>query len=349
MHPEIATTLVLTNSQEAVDGYSTVSSNVFEGYKHFGTRSSIRNIRPSIHNLKSLYFSSLGYFGVLFDVPVLASYIARHRIKTLVCACEHYAVVAYLLSFVFKLNYIVIAHGTYGNVLPRKHMLFRKAFERAKVVVCVSQYTKAKVASVCDANVETIGNGIDKDKFKYDPNVEKTNSILFVGNAKKRKGLKELLDALLRLPEETLSKFQLKIVGMTQEEFANFAGRNGVRISAEVLCFRFIEIDELVKLYQSSFLNVLVSQEEDGHFEGFGLVHAEAISCGTFTIGALNSGNVDVISADNGLLVDPLDTKALSAAIEQLLNDEKVPMPQDRAAILGWDQVKQRYEQTIFA
>ena len=68
-----------------------------------------------------------------------------------------------------------------------------------------------------------------------------------------------------------------------------------------------------------------VLSEEVCKGEGFGIVYLEANACGKPVIAGNKGGESDaVIDGLTGLLVDPMDVKAIARAIVRLLKDDKL-------------------------
>jgi phosphatidylinositol alpha-1,6-mannosyltransferase len=81
----------------------------------------------------------------------------------------------------------------------------------------------------------------------------------------------------------------------------------------------FVPDAELPDLYRLADLYVMPSTEE-----GFGIVYLEAAACGLRVVGGRGGGTADAIPDERvGVIVDPADRTALSAAIEQQLAQGK--------------------------
>lgn len=122
-----------------------------------------------------------------------------------------------------------------------------------------------------------IPNGIETDGYpcRSNPNVVK-KQILFLSRIHIKKGIELLIDAW-RILVNDYPEWNIKIVGNGEEEYINQLKTKIARSGLE----RYIEIippvfgKEKVALYQSSALFVLPSYSEN-----FGMVIAEAMSCG---------------------------------------------------------------------
>src|SRR3989304_7531145 len=109
---------------------------------------------------------------------------------------EPYSYIAYWLAKFIGKKYFGTAHGTFG-VLPFSFPFYKKYFHKrsfkgAEKIICVSNYTKRRIAEFGSYNLAVINNGINYRKFYHRGgahNAEKReNFILSVGALKYRKG-----------------------------------------------------------------------------------------------------------------------------------------------------------------
>jgi glycosyltransferase involved in cell wall biosynthesis len=129
----------------------------------------------------------------------------------------------------------------------------------------------------------------------------------------RRKGFHELIEAVAALPDEG-PPVQLLIGGDGPERSALTTQVQGALGDLGRLTGR---LPTLHTLYAASDLFVLPSR-----FEGFGLVYVEAALHGVPSIGYRAGGVPDaILDGETGLLVEPGDLRALSAAIQELRLD----------------------------
>jgi len=341
--------LFLTSSDEAEDGYAVVGKNIS---KKLASRYSVdvdifsakekRGIIFGRHRLKSLYIERLKWLAIIYDV-ICVMLIKRGAYDLIHCNVEHFAPVAMILSYFLQVPYTITAHGTYGVLLPKRFSVFKAAFKKAARLICVSSYTAGRINEAgIKAKFHVIHNGVNTGVFKRDKNVEKENMIAFVGNLKKRKGFMFLLDALKKSRQSGL-KFQLVFIGDI-----GISGESEINkiksVFPDILFTGAITVEELVHFYQRAKLNILPSGTDGDYFEGFGLVHMEAIACGTLTVGTYESGNVEVIKPGNGFLVHYGDEMKLVSIIEKIIStsDSSKLMPKDEN-IRNWGNVTKEY------
>lgn len=162
--------------------------------------------------------------------------------------------------------------------LARKQ-IYQRAVNLSKTVFTVSQFSKSRILKKlrCKKNVEVVYNSVPS-YITASPSAKKENSILFVGNIKKHKGLKTLLDAYAAAVEQGL-KSTLIIVGnkdnfrtgdeQTVKRLADFP-EDRVQFTGK------ISNERLLQLYSSALVLVQPSL-----YEGFGIPPLEAMASGT--------------------------------------------------------------------
>jgi glycosyltransferase involved in cell wall biosynthesis len=146
---------------------------------------------------------------------------------------------------------------------------------------------------------------------------------LYVGNFLPHKNLPRLLAAWAALPEALRASLRLVLAG------GDRAGRPALAAAADSLGLRervvfpgLIADADLPALYGGADLVVQPSLEE-----GFGLPALEAMACGTPVV-ASRRGALPEVVGDAGLLVEPEDERALTAALAHLLSsaDERAAL-----------------------
>jgi glycosyltransferase involved in cell wall biosynthesis len=188
-------------------------------------------------------------------------------------------------------------------------------------VIVVSETSRIDVEAAFELppeKVRTVYNGIDTEIFRPLPGVERrADKLLYVGNSEDRnKGARFFLEAINLLKDEMdfrvtfvdNEKHNLKLAPRLVNEFGlnsivDFTGR--------------VPTPELVRHYNEARVFVTSSVHE-----GFGLPLAEAMACGTPTVGTDIGAYREIVEHDrSGWLVPPRDAKALADAIRMMWND----------------------------
>jgi len=155
--------------------------------------------------------------------------------------------------------------------------------------------------------------------------------LLYVGTLQPRKNLVRLIEAWARVigdwrleigdcqienRKSKIGNWTLVIAGKRgwlYEEI--FATARKLGLEGQVLFPGYVPEEDLPALLSGATAFVLPSL-----YEGFGLPVLEAMACGTPVIAA-NISSLPEVMGDAGLLVDPLDSDALAAAMQRLVQD----------------------------
>jgi glycosyltransferase involved in cell wall biosynthesis len=140
--------------------------------------------------------------------------------------------------------------------------------------------------------------------------------ILAVGNLQPRKNLRRLIAAFAALRAARGDDCRLVLVGQPfwrQAEVAAAIDAHGLRDA--VIPTGYVPDEDLPAIYSAATVFAYPSL-----YEGFGLPPLEAMACGTPVV-AGNRSSLPEVVGEAGLLVDPLDTGALAAALARLLDD----------------------------
>jgi len=141
--------------------------------------------------------------------------------------------------------------------------------------------------------------------------------LLYVGTLQPRKNLVRLVEAwaqICNLQSAICNKLVLAGKrGWLYEEI--FATVRKLGLEGRVLFPGYVPEEDLPALLSGATAFVLPSL-----YEGFGLPVLEAMACGTPVIAA-NVSSLPEVVGDAGLLVDPLDSDALAATMQRLVQD----------------------------
>ena len=168
-------------------------------------------------------------------------------------------------------------------------------------------------------NLITVYNGIDLNKFKFFNKDIKSNELklLSVGRFNAQKDYPNLLHAIATFHESLKQKkCMLSIAGdgELRPQIEELIEHLGLKKKVTLLGRR----NDIPQLMQEADFFILPSA-----YEGFGLVVAEAMACGTFVI-ATNSGGVGEVMGDTGILIPPQNSEALAEALKEAVN--KTPL-----------------------
>ncbi|HIZ63089.1 MAG TPA: glycosyltransferase family 4 protein [Firmicutes bacterium] len=156
-----------------------------------------------------------------------------------------------------------------------KKMLLKRCMKKSVRIACVSGFTKSrcehyfpKYAGKCYVNYI----GLSEEVLNFDTSgIEKTNSIIYVGNVKPHKGLKTLIDAFHMLPK---GMYRLKIIG-EKEGFLVGMKEEDLQSDDVIFTGRLSDDQLLREIASAKFL------VQPSLYEGFGLPPLEALYLGT--------------------------------------------------------------------
>lgn len=232
--------------------------------------------------------------------------------------------------------------------------LTRRWFRKLDGKIAVSPAAVSLVSRYFAGYYNIIPNGIDYEHFRknHDPLPEfmdgRTN-ILFVGRPEKRKGLKYLLRAYIRIKQQDPNT-RLIVVGAG--DFSRYE-----RLMAPIgdVVFRsYVPYEELPRYHRSA--HIFCAPNTGNESQGYVLL--EAMAAGIPVVASNIEGFAGVITDElDGVLVKPKDSTALAAAILRLVRDpvlrrELGERGQAQAAHYSWDNIARRvlsyYERLLY-
>ena len=221
----------------------------------------------------------------------------------------------------------------------------RRIWRRARKVIALSD-ALARIASntAPDLDIEVIPNGIDTEQFSPPErrNIRTNTRLITVARLLERKGIHTILEACAK-PTELPVELQIIGTGPYEAELRELVDDLGLQ--DRVTFLGYVPNEELPRHYRRSDIFVLPSATES-----FGLVFAEAMSCG-LPIVASNVGGIPetVRHGIDGLLCPPDDPVALRKNIIELMSsaDARKDISQSqRQRILQhypWEHIAARY------
>jgi glycosyltransferase involved in cell wall biosynthesis len=210
-------------------------------------------------------------------------------------------------------------------------MMVKRFLKQMDIVVATSpNITKSSPALRRMKHVEIIPLGVDTDHFHYQGNnmrgqlVEElgrqsvdTRVVLFVGRIARYKGVRELIDAVSKLPENYCL---IVVSGDNTDEIEQYAALKN--LSHRLLIHDKVSYDDLPKYYSAADVLCMPSIDKG---EAFGLVAIEAMACGVPVITTeLGTGssyhNLDGIT---GRVIQPKSVSQLSESITEICENKE--------------------------
>jgi glycosyltransferase involved in cell wall biosynthesis len=212
---------------------------------------------------------------------------------------------------------VVTAHGRdVRNIgwLPGIGAATALVVRRATTVICVSEYLRRELETKVPSargKTEVVSSGVDLERFSVVAAPNGAPRFLCIGVLEERKNVVRLADAFARLGDGTLT----------------FAGDGSLRGALEqrpgVTLVGRVPHDEIPRLIGESHVVCQPSL-----IEPLGQALLEGMAAGRSVVGTRIGGAPEFVPADAGVLVDPLDVDALTAALRRAAD---LPRPNEAA------------------
>lgn len=240
---------------------------------------------------------------------------------------------------------IITIHDLIPHLFPQyfgewNKMMMRKVLESIDehtTPICVSEATKndlCEVTGISPERVSVVHLAASKDIFyqetdktriaktlkKYNISAD-SKHLLSVSTLEPRKNIERTIRAFLKLiQQEHINDLNLVLVGTKGWQFDGIFDeiKSNPALKERIITTGFVADEDLAALYSSAIGFVYPSL-----YEGFGLPPLEAMQCGTPVISSTKSSIPEVVG-DAGILVEPTDETAISAAMLQLYQNENL-------------------------
>lgn len=229
------------------------------------------------------------YSGVKYIYDNSSAYcpkaILKSQNKKIINSCDIFYSPNFIIPYYVKIKSYVMLHDIIFLDMPEvnknfiekklKKILIKRALKKTEVLFTASLFSKNRILHYFPKyknKIEYYYTGVD-NKFKnYISDGVKENNIVFVGNIKKNKGLKTLLEAFSKLEDDT----KLTIIG-DSSNFKNKDDEVEKYFNLPNVCFSgFLSDDEMLKIIAHAKYLVQPSL-----YEGFGLPPLEAMYLNT--------------------------------------------------------------------
>lgn len=242
------------------------------------------------------------------------------------------------------------------HLRPHRRFHIQAAFRgmtQARFIVCVSAATAREVlrrAPRLGDRLRIIHSGIapiftaETEHEPTQPRGIPGRYVLYVGSEQPRKNLDRLVSAVARVRNRVPDLSFVKVgAHQTEEGRASFlAALERENLMHATRIVERVSDVELARLYREACLTALVSLRE-----GFGFPPLEAMSCGCPAV-VSNREPLTEIAGDAAILVNPLDTASIAAAMERVICDRElreslVEQGRRRAEQFSWERAAEAY------
>lgn len=183
-----------------------------------------------------------------------------------------------------------------------------EVLETANFILPNSDSESERLKKIYTPNVRslTVTNGINPEKFPYDPNIKKDDKLIIcVGRIENRKNQLNLIKALNN------TDYKLVLIGAPSANQTQYYDQCRAIAGSNVTFLNKVPHDELLKYYQLAKVHVLASW-----FETTGLSSLEAaiMRC---NIVITAEGDTKEYFADDAFYCDPENIESIKAAVEK--------------------------------
>lgn len=226
---------------------------------------------------------------------------------------------AYFISKKLNIPFVVTEHtGPYSRILNSwlKSNISKFVFNKAAKVLVVSEHQKQELLKlgIAEDKIEVSYNPVNTDVFKISTSTQVKN-IVFVSRLDEFKGGLRTLKAYHKITEKH-PDYTLTIVG-DGEEFASiqqYISENDLK--KKVFLKGTLTKPQIAEVLNKSSFFVFPSRHET-----FGLVVAEALSCGLPVVCTNQTAPKEFINEQNGILVNPDDVDEITNAMEEMIKN----------------------------
>ncbi|MBI2280427.1 MAG: glycosyltransferase [Bacteroidetes bacterium] len=226
---------------------------------------------------------------------------------------------AYLIGKKLKVPFVVTEHtGPYSSILNSwfKSRISKLVLNRAAKVLVVSEHQRNEVLKlgIPEEKVEVSYNPVNTNIYKL---VDTTHSknMVFVSRLDEFKGGLRTLKAFHKIADEH-PDYTLTIIGAGEEYHAITEYVKANNLTNKVILKGTLTKAQIAVVFGKSSFMVFPSRHET-----FGLVAAEALSCGLPVICTNQTAPKEFVNDKNGILVNPDSVDEIAKAMENMIEN----------------------------
>lgn len=240
----------------------------------------------------------------------------------------HFSVLAYLAKILFKIKYVIVAHGLEINSRISKFQLI--ALNNSEKIISVSRWTQNRLLQlgVNINKIVIIGNTAPEKIFhpkystknlRYFYKIKSNEKIILtvsrLDKMEKYKGYDFIIKAMVKLIKKFKNIKYLIVGGGNDQERIKILIKK-LKLEKSILLCGFVPDNKLPYYYCLADVFALPSTGE-----GFGIVFLESMLSGTPVVGGNKDGSIDAISDGYlGKLINPNNLSSIVDAISSMLN-----------------------------
>jgi glycosyltransferase involved in cell wall biosynthesis len=226
-----------------------------------------------------------------------------------------------LLGKLFRCKTIIHLHGAtfekwYKNQISIVQKMVRYIFNNADKVLVLGEIWKRSISNIMDNTdkIEVLYNAVNIPSNNLYSN--NANNIIFLGVLIERKGIDDLLKAILKIKDDIPSSIRVKLYGV--DVYGNIEEKiKSLNLERIVEYSGWINSENKKECFSHAILNILPSYNE-----GLPMSILETMAYGIPNISTNIAAIPEAISnGGEGILVQPGDISGISKAILQIVNN----------------------------
>lgn len=225
------------------------------------------------------------------------------------------------ISKIRKAKIVIHMHGAefekwYNTLNDKKQKKVKKILNQSDKVILLGKYWIEFISSLMidKTKIEVVYNAVKcPEEKKYNL---KTKQLLFLGVVGKRKGIYDLLDAMEIVKSKNIDTI-LNIYGPDETEGIDNIIKNR-KLEDYVIYKGWLDKKNKEEVFKNTAINILPSYNE-----GLPMTILETMSYGIPNISTNVAAIPEVISIDNGFLIEPGNPNQIADSIIALIQNEK--------------------------
>ncbi len=218
----------------------------------------------------------------------------------------------------------IIKRNFWSRKLPALLLYQRRAVKEADMIHATALSERDNLAALgYNHNIHIIPNGVELSCIELKGSWAKQKKILFLSRIHPKKGIELLIESIANLSER-LTGYQFIIAGEGEPSYIKTLNSKAQRLGVEHLLniCGGVYGDSKWDLYKLCDIFILPTYSEN-----FGIVVAEALSCGTPVITTSGTPWQELNTSGCGWCVDP-NTKSITEALRQALTSSPQELEQ---------------------
>lgn len=252
-------------------------------------------------------------------IPKLRKIIKEEKIDIIHARSRVPAWISFFASRCSPAHFVTTAHGIYKN------RLFSEVMGWGKFVIAPSRVVARHMRDrfgVPEDKIIIISRWVDLDKFGFSDYKSRKNSnyIVSIGRISPTKGYEHLIKGFKKVVRFN-PYLKLKIIGSADKSRQKYLEHLKTLVNRFSLNYN-VEFAGLTQNVQGVLARARLLVAPSVIEESFGRVVVEAFACGVPVVATAVGGFKEIIEdGENGILVEPGDSSAISEAILKILED----------------------------